>query len=240
MSTAQSLEGGLARSPNPRAPRRWKGLALIGLAVVVVVLVASQLILPSLASRLIRESLEPQDRGVSVSVSSFPALGLLFGHADSATVHIVEARSGGTGSLEQLLARVGHVGNLNATAQTMHLGPLELSDVSLSKHGSDLTARATVTRSAIEHVLPFGLRIDATNASGGLRLILATTVLGQRVMAGALLTTRNGALEVAPELPVLDLINVPVFNDPRLRLTSIVVHASRSGAYVFGVRGRFV
>jgi hypothetical protein len=52
-------------------------------------------------------------------------------------------------------------------------------------------------------------------------------------------TTRNGALEVAPELPVLDLVNLPIFNDQRLGLTSIVVHSSRSGAFVFGARGGY-
>lgn len=224
----------------PSRRLRWTRVVTASCAVVLVLLVIAQFVLPPLASKLVRESLEPPDRGVSVSVSSFPAVTLLFGHADSATVHIAEARPGGTGGLENLLSRASHVNRLTANANTMYLGPLELKHASLSKNGSALIARATVTQKAIEHVLPVTLHLNAADVStGGLQLSLSTSVFGHQVSLRARLVAQAGALEIAPELPLIGFINVSVFNDPNVAVTAVSVEPQGNGAYSFTADGRY-
>lgn len=227
-----------ALRPN-RRPRRTR-IVIISCAVVLVLLVIAQFALPPIASKLVRESLEPPDRGVSVSVSSFPAVTLLFGHADSATVHIAEARPGGTGGLEKLLSRASHVNRLTANAETMYLGPLELTHASLKKNGPELIARATVTQKAIEHVLPVTLHLNAADIStGGLRLSLSTSVLGHQLSLSARLVAQAGALEIAPELPLIGFVNISVFNDPNVPVTAVSVQPQSNGTYRFTADGRY-
>ncbi len=203
-------------------------------------MVLAQFVLPPIAAKIVRDSLQPPDRGVTVSLSSFPAVTLLFGHADSATVHIAEARPGGSGGLEKLLTRASHVGRLSASVTTMYLGPLELKRVSFTKRGGAVAAQAEVTRRAIEQILPSGVRLTAGDAnSGGLRLALSTSVLGHTLSLPARLVAQRGALEVAPDLPVLDAVRVSVFDDPEVAVTSVAVHAGASGTYIFDLVGRY-
>lgn len=240
MSVAGSLALQATPPTTPRKRRRRTRVVLVLLLVVLAVLVVTQIALPPIAARVVRESLEPKDHGVTVSISSFPAIKLLFGHADSATVHIAEAQTSGTDGLQGLLARAGGVDNLTATVGTMHVGPLELSHVSMRKQGSNLSAQAMVSPEAIQNILPPGFRLDAGEASGGgLRLTLATTVLPQQVSVGARLAAQNGALEIAPELPLLDLVNVSVFDDPNIAVTSVSVRSAENGTYTFDVSGRY-
>jgi hypothetical protein len=228
----------------PRLPSRkgsrWKRVVVVTCVAVLVVLVLAQFVLPPIASKVVRESLEPPDRGVSVSVSSFPAVTLIFGHADSANVRIAEARPGGTGGLENLLSRASHVDRLTASVETMYLGPLQLTHVYLEKDDSELTARATVTPKAIEHILPITLRMNAADVStGGLHLSLSTSVLGRQVSLGAHLVAQGGALDIAPELPLIGFVNVSVFDDPDIAVTSVSVQSQGNGTYIFTVDGRY-
>jgi hypothetical protein len=219
---------------------RWIRVVVLGCVVVLVLLVITQFALPPLASKVVRDSLEPPDRGVSVSVSSFPAITLIFGHADSATVRMTEARPGGRGGLEKLLSRASHVNRLTANVETMYLGPLELRHAYLRKNGSSLTARATVTQKAIDNILPVTLHLNAADVStGGLHLSLSTSVLGHPVSLGARLVARAGALEIAPELPLVGFVNVSVFNDPSVAVTAVSVEPSATGAYTFTVDGQY-
>ncbi len=229
------------RVAQPRKHRRWRRSILASCLAVLIVLVVAQFVLPAVAAKVVRESLEPPDRGVSVSVSSFPAVMLLFGHADSASVRIAEARQGGTGGLEKLLSRASHVGRLTSSVERMHLGPLQLTHVYLAKNGSELTTRATVSAAAIEHILPISLHLNAADvATGGMRLSLSTSILGRVESLGARVVARGGVLEIAPELPLFGFVNISLFNDPEVAVTSVSVQPLGSGTYVFTLVGHYV
>ena len=238
MSDARSF----TLTPVPVARKRrlriGRGI-LIGLGVLLLLVVVAQFALPPIAEKVVRESLEPPDRGVSVSLSSFPAVALLFGHADSATLHIEEARPSGRGGLEKLLARASHVDNLTSTVGKMYIGPLELTHVTFTKREAAVAAEAEVTRHAIDQILPGGVHVSATDVSEGLRLTLSTSVLGHTVSFPAKLAATNGALEVAPDLPVFDAVRISVFDDPGVVVTSVAVRTGSSGAYVFNVNGMY-
>jgi hypothetical protein len=122
----------------------------------------------------------------------------------------------------------------------MYLGPLELRRPSLRKNGSFLTAHATVTQKAIDNILPVKLHLNAADVlTGGLHLSLSTSVLGHQVSLGARLVARAGALEIAPELPLLAFVDVSVFNDPSVAVTGVSVEPSATGAYSFTVDGQY-
>src|SRR3954451_13378213 len=84
-------------------------LALLAAVLDLVVLLgAAQLVLPGLAERKLRDDLMRSGSQVHVEVKAFPAVKLLFQHADRVTVDVSDYNSGGTGkgtSLADQLAR---------------------------------------------------------------------------------------------------------------------------------------
>jgi hypothetical protein len=206
---------------------------------IVVLLILSQVLLPGIAANNIRASLHTDGGSPTVSVTAFPAVMLLFGHADTITVHVHELRASGRGSLVGLLGRMANVARLDATVDKMYAIGLELDDVSLHKRGSQVLASATVTRRAIEDVLPANIRLLGTAAGEkALRLTARAVVFGRSMSATALLQVSNGALEISPAIPVLDLLHVTVFSDPQIAMDAIRMetHGER---YTFYARGYF-
>ena len=176
--TAADHRQAVYQRPSLGRPRRvlvWLGLAVI------VLLIASQPLLPRLAAAHIRSSLQDA-RGVSVSVSALPALELIFGHADTITIHAREMRIAERGTVTSLLDRAAGVHRLDVSVDLMYVAGLALEHVSLTKMGSAVSATATVTREAIAEVLPASITLRGTQESARvLRVDIAASLFGQRV-----------------------------------------------------------
>ena len=89
---------------------------MLGAVLAVVVLLAvAQLVLPGLAAQRVRSQLDPYGQVESVSVGAFPAIELLWHHADSVSVELASFRSAGTGAVDTEFGRLHDVGTLHAT-----------------------------------------------------------------------------------------------------------------------------
>src|SRR5579875_3777946 len=154
-------------------------------AVIILVLGVAQLVLPGLAARRVRDQLAPYGTVQSVHVHAFPAVELLWHHADRVDVALssYDSSSGQAGSL---LGQAGDVGTLNVTVDTVQVGLLRLRDAVLSKRGRQLLAEARVTEADLRAAVPFLSGVSPVASSGGQLVLQGTaSLLGVSVSAEA-------------------------------------------------------
>src|SRR5215471_13380710 len=100
---------------------------LIAAAVVLLVLVVAQLLLPGIAAQELRDNLEQSGTVLEVKVSSFPAIKLLWHRADSVVVRMGRYRAP-VSRLAQTLDGAGDATSLDASAQEFDIGPITLQN----------------------------------------------------------------------------------------------------------------
>lgn len=211
--------------------RRLAALGVGGL--LVVVLVVAQLILPGIAAQNLRDRLGRSGQVLSVQVSAFPAIELLWHRADKVVVRLGRYRSTPNG-LAGLLSQADEVGSLTASAAELDTGLLTLRNATLHKSGSELAGAAQVTEADIRAALPV-LQSVTPVASGNAQLTVQGTasLFGVTASVDATVRAQNGALVVSPDVPFGGLATITVFSDPRLDVQSVGATPTASG---FAVR----
>jgi hypothetical protein len=215
------------------APRRRQRVALryfAALAVVVLVmLVASQFALPAIATSRLTASLSRTGTDVHVSISAFPAVELLLGDADTVNVSIGRMVSA-THHVGDLLARTANVGALTATVRELRTHGLVLTNVSLRKRGARLTAVATVTRAAVQTLLPLHLVVTPTApGTNGLLVHGAVSVLGHSISVTGEVHAQNGNIVLNPKASgvasLLNAIHFTIFTNPSVSVDTVTAVA---------------
>ena len=203
--------------------------AVVVVLVAVVVLGVAQLVLPGIAAQRIRSRLAPYGTVRSVSVHAFPAIELLWHHADSVHIDLASYHSG-TGQVGSLLGQLGGIGSLDVLADQLDVGLLRLRQASLHKRGSQLTASAQVNESDLRAAVPFldGV-VPVASADGALTLQGQATVLGVTVSATASVLAQDGTLIVSPNLPFGGLATVTLFSDPHVAVQDVAAAAAPGG-----------
>jgi hypothetical protein len=215
--------------------RRLVALGAVGL--VVVLLVVAQLVLPGIAAQRVRDRLAHSGRVLSVQVSAFPAIQLLWHHADTVVVRMASYRAA-PADLPGTLDQVADVGSLRASAQMFQDGLLTLHDARLVKQGNRLVASAAVTQSALRRVLPILSSVTpVASAASALVLRGTATLFGLSATVNATVSAPDGKLVVVPDVPFGGLATVTLFSDPRIRVTAVSASPAPDG---FTVRGTAV
>jgi hypothetical protein len=201
---------------------------------VVVLLVVAQLVLPGIAAQRLRDHLSHSGRVLSVDVSAFPAIQLLWHHADTVTVRMATYRAA-PADLPGTLEQVADVGSLRASAQVFQDGLLTLHDARLVKRGNRLVASAGVTQAALRRVLPTLSSVTPVASDAG-RLVLrgTATLFGLSATVTATVSAPDGKLVVVPDVPFGGLATVTLFSDPRIRVAGVSASRAPGG---FTVRG---
>ena len=228
---------GLAGSRWPNLARVRRIAAIGVLLAAIVVLGLAQLLLPGIAAQRIRDRLRPYGSVRSVSVDAFPAIELLWHHADSVHIELASYRSG-TGQAGSLLGALGGVGSLDVIADQLDIGLLRLRDATLRKRGGTLSASAAINESDLRAAVPFldGVA-PVASADGTLTLQGQATVLGLTARATATVTaTAAGAIIVTPDVPFGGLATVTVFDDPHVAVRS-VAGAPTAGGFRVSAQG---
>lgn len=189
----------------------------VGAAALVALLVGTQLVLPRIAEQRLRDELSDHGAVVGVDVAAFPALKLLLGRADKVDVHLAEAALAG-GRLADLVDRTRSAGEVDARVDTLSVGPLVVRDLRLRKDGDRLHSEASLTDADLRAALPadLGLRPVRTGTDG---LVLEARALGFAVQAR--LSADDGALVIAPAGLLGGLATLTLFDDARVRVTSV-------------------
>jgi hypothetical protein len=212
--------------------------ALAPVAVVVVVLGVGQLVLPGIAAQRLRDQLARSGQVLSVRVSAFPAIELLWHHADSVVIRMGSYSSASATRLGSTLHQSGDVGSLTASAREVRAGLLTLHDASLTKRGNLLSGSAVVTEADLRAALPILQSVTPVASGNGQLTVRGTaSVFGVTASVDATVSVRAGAVVVAPDVPFGGLATLPVFSDPRISVRSVGADRVPGG---FAVRGAAV
>jgi hypothetical protein len=215
-----------------RPTRSKRRLLIWPLAAVIVVLALSQLLLPAIATKILRNRLEQDGTVLSVQVHAFPAVELLWQHADSVELRMLDYTvdlDKVTGLLEQALG----VGKLNIAIGTLKTELLTLHQVTLTKQGSEMVGTAVVRVSDLQRALPIIRSVTPVSTSDG-RLTLRGTanVLGLNASVDAAVEASDGKLVVAPSGLLGAFATVTVFSDPRIYVQDVTGHEVPGGVSV--------
>jgi hypothetical protein len=213
-------------------------IAIAGVAVVLLVLLLAQLLLPGIAANQLRDRLSKNGKVESVSVSAFPAIELLWHDADKVVVRMARYRSS-SGKLSSLLDQAAGVGTLDATATVLTAGLLTVHNATLSKRGNQLTASASIAEADLRGAVPF-LQSVTPVASGSGQLTLQGTgsIGGFSGSIDATVEARDGKLVLVPEIPLVGaLLTFTLFNDPHVSVQSVGATPTATG---FDVSARAV
>jgi hypothetical protein len=204
--------------------RRLTAVGIV-LAVILVLLAIAQLVLPGIAANDLRSRLSKSGKVLDVQVSAFPAIELLWHQADKVVVKMASYRSN-PGHLNGLLDEATSAGTIDATANQFNTGFLTLQNATLHKRGDQLTGTANVSAAALQSAIP-GVQGLVPLASSDGKLTFRGTVLG--VTADATLSAQDGKLVVSPDLPLLNILTITVFDDPHVYVQGVAASNAPGG-----------
>ncbi len=210
---------------------------LAALAAVLLVLVLAQIFLPGIAANRLRDRLAHSGQVLSVKVSAFPAIELLWHQADRVVVRMGHYQSNPS-HLNGLLSQAGDVGSLDASATQVSSGLLTLRDASLRKRGNELTGSAQVNESDLRTAVPILQSLQpVASGNGQLTLRGTATLLGVTATVDATVGAQNGQLVVVPDVPFGGLATITVFNNPHIAVQGVAASPT-AGGFSVSARGR--
>ncbi len=146
-------------------------------------------------------------------------------------MHLASYRAHTPTGLGRALDQTAQAGTINATIDELNTGLVTLRDVTLRKRGDVLSGRASLTEANLMAALPSGLDVQPV-ASGGGKLVLRGSALG--LTAYATLSAQNGAVEIAPDVPLVGgLFTITVFRDPHVDVQGVGASPVLGGFSVF-------
>lgn len=202
------------------------------MVLVVILLVVAQLVLPGIAEQDLRDRLSRSGTVEHVHVDAFPAIKLLWNHADKVVVRMRDYRSS-TSHLGSLLSEAGGVGSVDASAGTLTAGLLTVHDAVLRKRGTQVSATAEVTEADLRSAVPV-LQSVVPVASGGGQLTLrgTATVFGVTATVDATAQAQNGQLVVTPDVLFGGLATITVFSNPAVDVQAVGASPTPDGFQV--------
>jgi hypothetical protein len=217
--------------------RRGVRIALWVAGGIVVLLGLAQIFLPKLAASRVSSRIGKYGKVDHVHVSAWPAIELLWGDADSIDVHASKLRVDPT-QTAKLLDEARSVQRLDVTVAQAQEGPLPVSNVSLHKRGSRVSAQAYVSEADVAQALPPGFSVQLLGSDEGQVEVRASGGLfGLGASVDAVAQASEGKLVVRPRGALLEALKLTLFSDPRVYVEG--VGATRSGAgYELSVTAR--
>jgi hypothetical protein len=245
--------GGPAAASRPRrlsvrglGVRGLIGLLLIALALVLGI---SQLVLPAIAARVLRDRVARYGEVQSASVTASPAVELLWGSAESASLRA--GRLSITPSeLIALLMEARPVHDLTVRAREVRLldpgfgaGAVSLSNAVLQKRGEEVRVRALLSSAALQAALPAGVDVSLLAGAGGSIDVQASGQLfGLTASLDAQVQAVEGKVLLVPTQSLLSgLARITLFSDPRLQVLSLSASDDPAGgqdAWELSMRAR--
>lgn len=201
------------------------------------VLAGGQLVVPQIATTILRHRLAKEGRVLSVKLSAFPWLQLLWQHADTVKVRMAEYNAA-PHRIQTLLREAEGIGTLEVSVGVVHTGLLTLRDVSFTKHGDQLVGGAQIDLRDLQAALPIVRSLTPVHDAGGQLVLRGTAgVLGVNATVDVVVAAQDGKLVVAPAGLFGAFATLTLFDDPQIRVLSVSA-GSVPGGVRFVARGR--
>ncbi|HEV3047739.1 MAG TPA: LmeA family phospholipid-binding protein [Solirubrobacteraceae bacterium] len=201
-------------------PGRARVVLLVAGAVVVVLALA-QLILPRIAASMIGSKVGRYGKVQSVSVSSFPAIQILWGDVGSVRVH-ASSLTLSPAQVSSLLWEARGTGGLELHAERVELGSLALTDATLRKHGSSLSAEALASEASVQRALPAGVSVRLLHSGGGQVEVQATgSLFGLNASVNAVAGASDGQLVAHPLGFLIEAFQLTLFSSDHVYVEGV-------------------
>ena len=203
---------------------------------IVLALALAQLLLPRIAASRISSRVRRYGTVHSVSVSAWPAVKLLWGDADTVKVNAGSLRVT-PAQTAKLLWEARGAQSLDMTAESAQEGALRLTDVSLRKRGSALSAEGQATQADVTAALPPGLSVRLLKSEGGEVEVQASGGLfGIQASVDAVAGASEGKLIAHPLGFLLEGVQLTLFADPHVHVQGVGASALTGPAGTTGYR----
>jgi hypothetical protein len=184
-------------------------------------LVLAQVFLPRIAASRISSRVGRYGTVESVSVKAWPAVQLLWGSVDS-----VRVRAGtlvlSPAQAAELLWEARGTASMEVSADSVQLGSLRLSDASVRKRGSALTAAASTTEADVGAALPPGFGVRLLRSEGGEVEVRASGGLfGVGASLNAVALASEGTLVAHPLGFLVEGLQLTVFSNPHVYVEAV-------------------
>ena len=204
-------------------------VALAAAGGLLVLLVVAQLALPRIAEHRLRDRLKHDGTVERVEIHAFPAIELLWHHADRVVVRMGRGQ-GGPGHLADRLAESRNTEELDARVGELRVLTLRLHDARLTKHDDELRGQATVRDADLRAALPPGFDVRPVASGGGALVFEGTAELfGRRFSGQAVVGARDGRLLLVPNIPFGGFLSLTLFSDPRIEVLGVGARRDPSG-----------
>jgi LmeA-like phospholipid-binding len=202
------------------APRLLRiGLWLVG--ALLLLLVLAQVLLPRLAVSRISSRVGRYGKVLSVSVSAWPAVELLWGHVGSVRVR-AKSLALSPAQAASLLSEAKGVASMDVSAEAVRMGKLRVTDASMRKRGDALSAQALVSEVAVKAALPAGFVVRLLRSEGGEVEVQATGALfGVGASVNAVAGASDGKLVAHPLGFLIEGIQLMLFSNPHVYVEGV-------------------
>jgi hypothetical protein len=155
---------------------------------------------------------------------------LLWAGADSVRIRAGDLALTLSGAAE-LLSESGGSGRVLASASSVHLAGLRLTDVTVSGAPGELTAGASASAADVAAALPPGMQVELLDSDHGtVRVRVSGGLFGLSASMDAVAEPGDGGLLVRPEGFLMQAFTLRLFSDPRVRLQAVGASADPAAA----------
>jgi hypothetical protein len=201
---------------------RWRlKLLLSVVGAVGLLLVLAQIFLPRLAASRVSSRVGRYGTVESVSVSAWPAVKLLWGSVDSVRVK-AKSLALSPAQAAKLLWEARGTASMDVSAERVQVGPLRVTDATLSKRGSTLSAEAMTSEADVKAALPAGLGVRLLRSEGGEVEVQATGGLfGVSATVNAVAGASDGKLVAHPLGLLVEGLQLTLFSDAHVYVEGV-------------------
>ncbi len=201
--------------------RRKLRFGLSFAAALLVLLVIAQVVLPRLAVSRITSRVSRYGKVLSVSVSAWPAVELLWGHVGSVRVR-AKSLALSPAQAANLLSEAKGVASMDVGSESVRLGKLTVTDASMRKRGDAVSAQAVVSEAAVKAALPAGFALRLLRSEGGEVEVQATGALfGVGVPVNAVAGASGGKLVAHPLGFLIEGLQLTLFSAPHVYVEGV-------------------
>lgn len=204
-------------------------VAIGAVAAVMAVLVLAQVFGPAIAARVVKSRVGRYGIVHSVSVKAWPAIELLWRHADEVRVDAGRLRLS-SGQAVGLLEEGSGTAKVQARAEAIEVDGVRLTDTTFMKHGSKVRAQGTMSAADVARALPPGVQVTlVSSGEGQVRVRASGGLFGVSASIEAVAYASDGELVASPVAFPLSALKLTLLDNAEVYVEGVHARELASG-----------